>query len=269
MEKTEFKTRMDDRLRRWYRDEDRPADPALAARRSSVASLVNKTTMADYAQKMGLPLPQCHALVGSVDQLDFSVLPERIVIKPSNSADNDCVMLFAEGREVFTGDAVPVPDRADYVREAFRKGRFTNEHTQILAEEFIQDYDPRFVVPRDFKVYVVGGKPWITQVVDRTGPKKSWTHRFYDRSWTPYPDNFQLANKPAAPIEPPAALDDLYRLSEQIAADINCFMRLDFYLAARGVVFGEFTSYPNAGLNFSPQAGAILCDLMDSFPDPF
>ena len=240
MEKTEFKTRMDDRLRRWYRDDDGPTglapDPALAARRRYVASLVNKITMSGYAQKMGLPLPQCYALVDSVVQLDFSALPERLVIKPSNSAGNDCVMLFAGGREVFTGDPVPVPQRADYVRETFRKGRFTNEHTKILAEEFIQDYDHRFVVPRDFKVYVAGGKPWITQVVDRTGRKKSWTHRFYDRSWTPYPESFQLANKPAAPIAPPAMLDDLYRLSEQIALDINCFMRLDFYIATRGVV---------------------------------
>lgn len=268
MPQTEFKRRMEARLASWYKGEDPNPDPKRQTRRKYVAGLVNKTAMFKYAQRLDLPLPERYAEVTTIDELDFDALPDRVVIKPNNSADNDCVMLFAGEQEVFTGDRVPLAERPDYVRRVFAAGRFIKPDTRIIAEEFIQDYDERFVVPRDFKVFVAGGRPWVIQVVDRTGPKSNWRHRYYSQDWVPY-DHFNMTNATDKAIDRPMHFDQMMDLSRRIAEDINCFMRLDFYLARRGAVFGEFTSYPNAGLQFTQIGNNVLCDLMDRYPDPF
>jgi hypothetical protein len=268
MAETEFKRRMDLRLARWYQNADPHPDPELQARRRYVANLVNKSAMLKYAERMTLPIPERYAEVATVEELDFAALPERVVIKPNNSADNDCVMLFDNGREIFSGSEAPVESRAEFVRETFANGRFIKRDTRILAEEFVRDYNESFAVPRDFKVYVAGGRSWVVQVVNRVGPKKSWTHRFYSRDWVPY-GPFQMSNLFGEEIPPPPHLDRMIEIADRIARDIDVFMRLDFYISAKGPVFGEFTSYPNAGMRFTEIGNAVLCDLMDRYPDPF
>lgn len=268
MAETEFKRRMDERLARWYKGVGANPDPEAKKRRHYVANLVNKSAMFKYAARMDLPLPERYAEVATVDELDFSTLPERVVIKPNNSADNDCVMLFDKGREIFSGDEVPVDSRPDYVRQTFAQGRFIKPDTKIIAEEFVQDYDPGYIVPRDFKVYVAGGRSWVVQVVDREGPKSNWSHRYYSQDWVPY-GHFQRSNAFGKAIPKPPHFEEMIAMSDRIARDIGVFMRLDFYIAERGVLFGEFTSYPNAGLQFTEIGNAVLCDLMDRYPDPF
>lgn len=268
MPNTEFKRRMDDRLARWYQGKDPHEDPKRQTRRKYIAGLVNKTSMFNYANRLGLPLPERFAEVADLSELDFANLPERVVIKPNNAANNDGVLLFDGAREVFSGDTVALADRAQYVRQRYADSSFIQANSKIIAEEFIQDFDPGYTVPRDFKVYVAGKRAWVIQVVNREGSKKDWSHRYYSQDWVPY-DHFQRSNALAPVIEKPLHFDELMALSTQIAEDINCFMRLDFYITRDRVIFGEFTSYPNAGLQFTRIGNNVLCDLMDRYPDPF
>lgn len=268
MPNTDFKRRMNERLARWYKNADPHEDPKLQQRRRYIAGLVNKTSMFNYARRMELPLPERFAEAARLEALDFAALPERVVIKPNNGADNDGVLLFDGEREVFTGDRVAIADRAAYTRQRYDTGSFLKPNSKIIAEEFLQDFDPAFTVPRDFKVYVAGGRPWVVQVVNRQGPKAEWSHCYYNQDWVAY-GPFQRENALAPEIARPPHFEELMALSTRIARDIKCFMRLDFYITADRVVFGEFTSYPNAGLQFTPVGSNVLCDLMDRYPDPF
>lgn len=263
---TEFWHRMQYRRHQWATGENPNPDPALQARRRYVASLVHKSKMYEYAQEFNLPLPERYADVATAEELDFGKLPEAVVIKPNNLANNECVMLFRNGIEIFSGDAVPVSERQEYVRATFAKSTKVNKQTRILAEELIQDYDPAYAVPRDFKVFVAGGKGHVIQVVDRVGPKAEWSHRYYNRDWVAYGD-FQGSNRFGKEIPKPPHFDELMYYADKIAADIGCFMRLDFYITDTRVVFGEFTSYPNAGKRFTELGSAVMCDLMDRYPD--
>lgn len=262
-----FKERMERRLACWYKEQDPHLDPEMQKRRKYIASLVNKTTMFAFAEKHNVPLPFRFAETKDVESLKFDDLPERIVVKPNNSADSDCVMLFCDGREVFSGKDVLRHQRKDFVAESFSKGRFLNNQTKILVEEFMRDYDDRFIIPRDFKIYVAGGKSHIIQVIDRNGPKKIWNHSFYDRDWNMIEDEFQLTYVRGEKLSKPPRLQELLTLSDRIAAEIGCFMRLDFFVSKDRVVFGEFTSYPFAGMRFTSYGDRFLCQLMDEFPD--
>lgn len=265
----DFRQRMADRLACWYKGASPHPDPEAQKRRLYIASLANKSQMHDYARARGIPLPLLHAEVAVVDGLDFATLPERLVVKPNNSADADCVMLFADGIEHFSGRAVPPEQRADFVRSAFAAGRFITPRTTILAEEFVRDHDPAYTIPRDYKVYVAGGRAYVILVVDRNHPRGQWTQSFYSRDWTPMDDIFQTS-LPQGPVSPPPPrLAELLALAEKIAVDIGCFMRLDFYITPERVVFGEFASYPDAGCDYTPFGDRMLCGLMDAFPDEF
>ena len=267
METTEFKRRMEERLQRWYHSPPHP-DPEVQQRRHSVAMLANKSEMHAYATRMNIPLPRRFAEVDSVDALDFRALPHRVVVKPNNQCSQSGVCLFDRGREVFSGDIVPLAERQDYVRERLAQVQPLPPGTKIIAEEFVEDFEPEMTVPRAFKTFVAGGRTWVTKVVDRNGPGGRTTERYYSRDWTPY-DLFQTTNPLADPIPEPMHYRQLLDLSDRIARDIECFMRLDFYITPRGVLFGEFTSYPNAGNRYTALGSKVLCDLMDRYPDPF
>jgi hypothetical protein len=259
----DFRARMQDRRQRWY------VSPPLLARiddsewRSFRAGLVNKITMYPYVDSLGLALPQRYFEVGSVGEIDFGGLPDRLVIKPNNSASNDCVLLLAGGVELLSGDQVS--DRRAYVTERFATGKYTNAATRIIGEELVTDYDPAHPIPRDFKVFVAGGESHYIQVVDRN-PVCS-TCRFYTRDWRPIEDPVNTYNPQGPPIPQPPHFQALLEAANKIARDLQCFYRLDFFMSTNGPIFGEFTSYPLAGLHYTPRGDQMMCQLLDMNPD--
>ena len=239
MLQTKFRSKLNARFKRWYHPDRGPRLSFLA---------VNKTAMYPYVIGKGLDLPKRYADVASLDEIDFVALPRRLVTKPSNASVCAGVMLFVEDMELFSGDRVPIRSRAAYARDklASARDKCVNGETRIIIEEFVQDCDPAYAIPRDFKVYVAGGKVHIIQVINRNGPKKSWSHSFYSRDWKFIDQELQTDYLQGPRMERPERLDDLLAAADLIAADLQCFYRLD-YMAARGPVFGEFTSYPFGG----------------------
>lgn len=265
---TEFKRRMEDRLQRWYHGKDPHPNPALQRRRLSVAALANKSAMRAYAQQMNLPLPVRYSEANDVDGLDIPALPQRVVIKPDNLSSTKGVLLFDGETEVFSGDTVPISERGAYVKRRLDPVLLAKPATRLIAEEFLTDVDPGKVIPRDFKTFVAGGRTHVIKVVDRNGKAGTTMERYYRRTWKPYRD-LQYSNSLARPISRPERYEELLELSDRIARDIQCFMRLDFYITQRGVVFGEVTSYPNAGNKHTARGSRVFCELMDRYPDPF
>ncbi len=66
----------------------------------------------------------------------------------------------------------------------------------------------------------------------------------------------------------PDFLDELLAAARALSRDMPC-VRVDFTDSGGRLLFGEFTLYPNAGLNRwdPPEADLILGDLVD-LPDP-
>jgi hypothetical protein len=219
----------------------------------------------------GLDLPKRYADVASLDEVDFGTLPSRLVVKPSNASASAGVMLFTGDKELFSGDRVPFTSRSAYAREKLASAsvqeKCVNGEARIIIEEFVQDCDPAYAIPRDFKVYVAGGKAHLIEIINRNGQKKSWSNSYYSRDFEFINQEVHTEYVQGPQMERPERLDDLIAAADLIAADLQCFYRLDFYMAARGPVFGEFTSYPSGGQGFTPFGERLLCELMDSHPD--
>ena len=241
-------------------------DPSAPPEVKAIASVVgNKCVMRRYIQAMGLKLSQIYFDAPSLDVIDFVALPEAVVIKPNNGWSCNGVMLIAGETELLSRAAVPRSTLRDFCRQTLDSTGLTD--SRILVEEFLRDYDPRFVIPRDFKVYVAGGRAWIIQVIDRNGPKETHNHSIYTREWIKIDDLFRTNHKPGPAVSRPALLPELVELAELLARDTGVFLRLDFYLTTRGVVFGEFTASPGSGTRYTPFGEQYLCELMDRFPD--
>ena len=245
----------------WFYTPDAPSEVKALA-----ALATDKLLMRRYVKSLGLRLPEMYWDVGDVDAINFASLPYRTVIKPNNGAGSDAVMLIDGERELLSGAAVPRATLPDFCRNTLASARIARE-SRIIVEEFVQDYDRQFAIPRDFKVYVAGGRAWVVQVIDRNGPKVQRSHSFYTRDWTKFADAFQTSYLPGPPIPPPPLLPKLVSAAELMACDLGAFLRLDFYLTSNDPIFGEITWSPFDGVGFTRFGARYMCRLMDSFPD--
>ena len=196
----------------------------------------------------------------------LSGLNGNFVIKPSNSADSDCVLLFKEWREVFTGEMVDTENLPNYVQRRFESGRFLNSRTQILAEEYIKDFETDNIVPLDYKTWCFNGLCVFVQIISRNGSKCDWSSCFYGRDGSIVEDPIQCSYKHVKKQLPSDSTfkeywSDLIKQSELISRYLKHFMRIDFYLSESGPVFGEFTTYPFAGKRYSDLGSKVLNNL--------
>jgi TupA-like ATPgrasp len=260
--KRELATRLRAKWIYWFENPDVP--PEVKAL-SLLAT--DKLLMRRYVASLGLRLPQIYADCGSVDEIDFARLPERVVIKPHNSWGAGGAMVIDCERELLSGAIVPRSALPNYCRETLASAKRAGGPPRIIVEEFVRDYDRRFVIPRDFKIYVAGGRAWVVQVIDRNGPKATWNQSFYSRDWAKFTDKFQTTYMPGLDVQWPPLLPSLISAAELMARDLGAFLRLDFYLTSDGPVFGEITWSPFDGIGFTHYGERYLCDLMDRFPD--
>ena len=75
-----------------------------------------------------------------------------------------------------------------------------------------------------------------------------------------------MANVPEATRLPPG-FETLFAMAEAISQKLPWLLRLDFYLTPRGPVFGEFTTFPNAGLDLTPFSRRTLLQQWELWPD--
>lgn len=226
----------------------------------------NKIVMRRYIKSMGLRLPELYYDALTLDEINFASLPERVVIKPNNGWNSDAVMVIDGERELISGARVRRAALPAFCRKTLGSARAA-KNPRIIVEEFVHDYDRRFAIPRDFKVYVAGGEARIVHVLDRNGTTKNRRQAFYTKDWSRFEDPFQTTYPPDQSVPPPPLLHQLISDAQIVAADLNAFLRLDFYLTSTGPVFGEITWNPSAGVGFTRFAADYLCNLMDRYPD--
>ena len=100
---------------------------------------------------------------------------------------------------------------------------------------------------KDYKVMCFNGRAEVVEVHENRFVKgKEHTQTFYDRDWNVLPI-VQLGLNPCTEQrEKPVYMDELFRLSEKISADMY-HARIDWYLLKDKIYFGEITFYDGSG----------------------
>jgi hypothetical protein len=130
----------------------------------------------------------------------------------------------------------------------FREWGYLGIQPRVLIERMVET--PNDDLPDDYKFFVYHGRAHFIQFVcDRPRGLKL---NFYDREWNLLPAKLRYPCT-SQPIPKPANLAQMIEIAEKIGAQFD-FVRVDLYSSPQGILFGEVTFYPNAGLEaFTPE----------------
>jgi hypothetical protein len=255
-----FRDRMVARMQHWY------GSPQSAAH-APVAGLSNKMRMRKWIANVGLPLPAQIDHADRVQDLAWDNIQAPVVIKPVNGASNLGVVIAIEGQDVMAQTSYG-PNLRNYVCDLY--GQEFETPPEVIAETLLQDVDaitdPKLMIPRDFKVFAIAGHAVFVRVHDRNTTNGKRSMATFDRQGRPCPAALQ--SWPEAPSGPaPAGFDQIIVMAETLSRALPWLMRFDFFLTPQGPVFGEFTSFPNAGLDLTPFGRRTLLQMWEIWPD--
>jgi hypothetical protein len=130
----------------------------------------------------------------------------------------------------------------------FREWGYLGIPHKVLVERMVEMPDGE--VPEDYSFFAYHGRVHFIQLdCDRFREHKK---NFYDREWNLLPVKRDCPPT-SEPVSKPANLGQMINLAEKIGAQFD-FVRVDLYSPPQGILFGEATFYPGAGLGvFIPK----------------
>jgi hypothetical protein len=130
----------------------------------------------------------------------------------------------------------------------YREWGYLGIPPRVLVERMVEV--PGREVPEDYKFFTYHGRVHFIQL-DRDR-FRGHEQNIYDREWNPLPVRY-TAPPISEHIPKPANLGEMIDVAERIGALFD-FVRVDLYSPPQGILFGEATFYPNAGLReFIPK----------------
>ena len=256
-----YRDRMVARLQSWHR-------APYSAVHAPVVALTDKDAMRRYVEALGLPLPQLHGGAQNLDRLNWDTIPtDRLVIKPLDSGDSQGVVVAVDGIDHITGSKIE-PDLKTYTQDLYK--RTFKRTPPVQVEQCLTDVDtlrdPSIIIPKDYKVFCIAGRAVFVRVHDRNGPNSKRHMATFDRNGARVPA--MLTGWDEAPDgPPPQGFDALIVMAEKISQTLPWLLRFDFYLTPDGPVFGEITTFPNAGMDNTPLGRRTLLQMWEIWPD--
>ena len=132
----------------------------------------------------------------------------------------------------------------------FREWAYLGIPPKVLVERMVEMPDGD--VPEDYKFSVYHGRVHFIELdCERF---RGHEENLYDREWNLLRARYK--HPPISkPVSKPANLGEMIDLAEKIGAQFD-FARVDLYSTPQGILFGEVTFYPGAGLApFIPEDG--------------
>jgi TupA-like ATPgrasp len=210
----------------------------------------DKSAVRDYVErKVGARyLVPLYAVADDPEGIDFAALPAPFVAKATHGSGFN---VFVRAKEELDRPAIVAALRnfqAIDWSEVYQEWAYKGIPRRIIVEKMLSLSGE---IPADYKFFAFHGRVRFVQYdVDRhTG---HMTKNSFDEAWRPLAVEY-YSPRAARPIEKPALLAEMIRVSEALAAEFD-FVRVDLYCFDGRIYFGELTHYPNAGLvGFAPH----------------
>jgi hypothetical protein len=248
----------------------------LFEQRPIFATLSDKLLSRDFvADRMGRQyLPELYGAYECFEDIDFSRLPDRFVIKTNHGSH---FVLIADGKKPFDRNSarrlVRRWMRTNYY-DGSREKFYRYVDRKIMVEEFLEEpsgapaIDYRFFVYDGVpKFFYVSFKPDVSaeeaKVYAETGGRDL---AFFDRACRRLPVRLIMPGMPPAPpahfenpsrlaaFPIPANIEKLFDIVAKIGRGFD-FLRIDMYNPGGRILFGEFTTLPGGGVRpFDPPS---------------
>ena len=216
----------------------------------------DKYLVRNYIAKIGYSniLTKLYGVYESFEEIDFSKLPEKFVLKTNHSCKD--VFVCLDKNKFDYEKAKKVLNRKlseNYAKKKFEY-HYSNIKPLIMCEEYIDDKTGK--QPTDYKVFCFHGKAHSILVCSNrdTSVEQSW----YDINWNKL-DYSINEYKSSLEYKKPINLEKMVKIAEDLSKEFE-FVRVDLYNANGKIYFGELT--------FSPAAGFIKFvrqDVLDEY----
>jgi hypothetical protein len=220
--------------------------------------LNNKWNGREFAQRHGCRVPELFWHGRRTSRLPLDALPSKYVLRPVWGAHGEGTYVMVNGRDLLHERDYSREDLLDEIRR--RHGWLAR--FPLLAEEFVTEATGQQLQPTEYKIYVFGDKIGAINAVRRNGRKAR--DSFYDEAWRRFPEPLEVSNPADDDVPAPSCLDEMLACARRLGTACRTFMRADFYGGPRGAVFGEFSSTPVNGREFTPFGDRYLGDLWDA-----
>ncbi len=189
----------------------------------------------------------------SFDEIDFSKLPNRFVLKTTHGGGG-CGVVVCRDKNSFDVESAKKKlnhsmSENDYART--REWPYKNVRRRIIAEEFVEGSDDANDLP-DYKFFCFDGevKALFVGTERGTGDVK---FDYYDAEYN-HLDLVQYHPMSAHPLPKPQCFELMKELAAKLSKGIP-HVRVDLYESKGKVYFGELTFYHHGGIvPFHPES---------------
>ena len=191
----------------------------------------------------------------SPDNIDFSALPDRFVLK-CNHTSGEGLILCRDKTRLNREKAIRELKKAmkdDYYL-TYREWPYKDVPRKIIAEPYMEDL-PAAALGLDtlpvYKILCFEGEPRIIQTIqnDKTPHE---TIDYFDPDWKLLPFRQNYPNS-TVPTSRPKRLSEMLEIAEKLSSGFH-FLRVDLYEINGEIYFSEFTFFSDAGFApFEPE----------------
>ena len=180
----------------------------------------------------------------SPEQIDFSSLPDRFVLKPNHDSGS---IVICKDKKTFDAEKAVSELKKTFRHNYYLKSRewpYKDVKKKIIAEEYVEDSETHEL--RDYKFLTFGGVPKIMFIAtERQNKAVGVRFDFFDMEFNHLPI---ISGPPNADVPPakPAHFDLMKELAKKLAEGTPQ-VRVDFYEANGKVYFGEMTLFHHGG----------------------
>lgn len=187
----------------------------------------------------------------SFEEIDFSSLPERFVLKTTNGGGGGGVVICRGKNSLdksVAAERLNISLRAN-IYQHLKEWPYKNVRPRILAEKFMVDESGEL---RDYKFYCFNGEPKVFLVASERFSGHRTYFDYFDMNGNHLPFTQGGQNNPFTPSLP-TTFDEMKRVAKELSHGIP-HVRIDLYSVDGKVYFGEYTFFDSSGFEkFTPQ----------------
>jgi hypothetical protein len=217
-----------------------------------MTTLTDKYTVRGHLAKKGFAgiLNELYGLYSSPDEIDFSQLPKRFVIKATHGSNMN--LICNDKATLDWGRCCATMDKwlktSHYM--AGREWAYKHIKPRLICEKYLENEEFKELI--DYKFYCYNNKPEVLFVCTGRFSPEGVKYNAYDMGWNRI---YTYKGKPESDlvIEKPANLDEMVRVAGELCKGFP-FIRVDLYSVKEEIIFGELTFYPDSGIcPFTPD----------------
>ena len=194
-------------------------------------------------------LAKIYGIYNKETEIQLDDLPDKFVVKANHGSgfiyfvesgiDRDSDVIVSHAKKWLTTN----------YGTRYAEWSYKSIRPKLFAEEYLETEGDYFI---DYKFYCFDGEPKYLKVL--IGNKGHFdASRYFDFNWNTFEVAEAQPNFPRDFFPRPKLLVEMIEISKLLSAGFD-FLRIDLYNIGDRIIFGEFTNYPNAGVErFHPR----------------